>query len=291
MDRHAVTRAVAFGAAVASFVAPFEARAQSLTSLHVRSFTMAIDRTNMRVGERLHLTITAHVDERVLELDNVTLPNLSGFDTLGDERRCVATNRGSACTEAITLEPTVAGDRTIAATIMDAIDAHNGKPSRFSTNTVALRVAPAPPHLPTWVWPLLWSIVLAILPLVLVALAAWALIWGFGRGKRATARMPIAAPLQPPAQAIFVDPAERLRGLVADLARDPTRTRALAVRAALRALVGARDDETLADLALRRDMTDRVRVLGAMRAIERPSFCEDERVAHAVAEALPSLNF
>lgn len=289
MDRHAVTRAVAIGAAVASIAVPCTARAQSLASLHVRSFTMAIDRTNLRVGERLHLTISAHVDERVLELDNVTLPDLSGFDTIGDERRCAASTRGSDCTETLTLEPTVAGDRTIAATIMDAIDARNGKPSRFSTNTVALRVAPAPPHLPTWLWPVLWSIVLAILPLVLVVLAAWALIWGFGRGKRATARASIV--VSPPAPAIFVDPADHIRGLVAELARDPSRKRALAVRAALRALVGARADETLADLTRRRDMTERVRVLEALRAIERASFCEDERVAQAVAEALPSLNF
>ncbi len=289
MDRHAVTRAVALGAAVASVVMPYQARAQSLTSLHVRSFTEAIDRTNLRVGEQLHLTITAHVDERVLELDNVTLPNLAGFDTLGDERRCTASSRGSDCTETLTLEPTVAGDRTIAATIMDAVDARNGKPSRFSTNTVALRIASAPPHFPTWFWPLLWSIALAILPLVLVALAAWALIWGFGRGKRAAARAPYVAPTPPPVP--FVDPADHIRGLVADLAREPTRVRALAVRAALRRLVGARDEETLADLARRRDMTDRVRVLTALRAIERASFCEDDRVAHAVTEALPSLNF
>lgn len=291
MDRHAVTRAVAFGAAVASIAMPLGAHAQSLTSLHVRSFTEAIDRTNLRVGEALRLTITAHVDERVLELDNVTLPNLAGFDTEGDERRCVATSRGSDCTETLTLEPTVAGDRTIAATIMDAIDARNGKPSRFSTNTVALRVVPAPPHVPTWLWPVLWSIVLAIAPLVLVGFAAWALIWGFGRGKRAAARAPVVVSAPPSASASFVDPAEHIRALVADLAREPTRARALAVRAALRRLVGARDDETLADLARRRDMADRVRVLQALRAIERASFCEDERVVHAVTEALPSLNF
>jgi hypothetical protein len=289
MDRLAVTRAVAFCAAVASIAVPCATRAQSLASLHVRSFTMAIDRTNLRVGERLQLTISAHVDERVTELDNVTLPDLSGFDTIGDERRCAASSRGSDCTETLTLEPTVAGDRTIAATVMDAIDARNGKPSRFSTNTVALRVAPAPPQLPTWLRPVLWSIVLAILPLVLVVLAAWALIWGFGRGKRSTARTSVFVP--PPAPAIFIDPADHIRRLVAELARDPSRVRALAVRAALRALVGARDDETLADLTRRRDMTERVRVLEALRAIERASFCEDERVAQAVAEALPSLNF
>ncbi len=248
---------------------------------------MSADRTHLRLGEQLHLTIAAHVDERVLELDNVTLPDLSGFDTLGDERRCTATPRGSDCTETLTLEPTVAGDRTIAATVMDAIDARNSKPSRFATNTLALRVAPAAAQVPSWVAPLLWSILFAFLPLAFVVLAAWALIWGFGRRSPAPL-VPAVIPASPP---VAVDHDVRLRELIADLARDPTRTRALAVRTALRARVGARAEETLADIAARREMAGRERVIAALRAIERASFCEDASVARAVEEALPSLRF
>ncbi len=249
---------------------------------------MSADRTHLRLGEQLHLTITAHVDERVLELDNVTLPDLSGFDTLGDERRCTATSGGSDCTETLTLEPTVAGDRTIAATVMDAIDARNNKASRFATNTLALRIAPAAPHVPSWLGSLLWSILFALLPLAFVVVAAWALIWGFRRGSPAASVVAAAVPASAP---VVVDHDARLRELIAELARDPTRTRALAVRAALRARVGARADETLADIAERREMAGRERVLAALRAIERASFCEDARVAQAVEEALPSLQF
>lgn len=247
---------------------------------------MATDRATVHVGESFHLTIAAHVDERLLELDNVTLPDLSGFDTLGDERRCIATQRGSDCTETLTLASTVAADRTIAATVMDAVDARNGKPSRFASNTVALHVTGVPPHLPTWAGALAWSIVLALSPLVLVAAAAWALIWGFSRTKP----RPVAPPPQLPSP-IVMDPDAGLRDLVAALAREPSRARALAVRAALRERVGARDDETLADIATRREMADRGRVLAALHAIERASFCQDKDVPHAVGEALPSLNF
>ncbi|GAC1522608.1 MAG: hypothetical protein NVS2B8_04020 [Vulcanimicrobiaceae bacterium] len=248
---------------------------------------MAADRTHLRVGETLRLTIAARVDERVLELDNVTLPDLAGFDTLGDERRCSASARGTDCTETLTLQPTVAGDRTLAAAVMDAVDGRNGQPSRFATNTVALRVAGEAPHLPSWLGALAWSIVLAILPLVLVVVAAWALIWGFGRRKPVA----VAVAAAPPSATVAIDPDVRLRELVADLAREPSRVRARAVRAALRARVGARDDETLADIVARRQMADRDRVLAALRAIERASFCEEHDVPRAVEEALPSLNF
>ncbi len=247
---------------------------------------MSVDRDHLRVGERFHLTIAAHVDERVLELDNVTLPDLSGFDAEGDERRCRADGRGTDCSETLTLVPTVTGDRTIAATVMDAIDGRNGKPSRFATNTIELYIADAPFAFPAWIWAVLWSIVLAILPLGFVILAAWALIWGFGRRTAARAIVPVA-----PSAPAAIDPDARLRDLVATLAREPSRTAALAVRAALRARIGARADETFADIAARRQIVDRERVLAALAAIERASFCEDARVGEAVMEALPSLNF
>jgi len=261
--------------------------AQELSALHVRGFTMSLDRTTIRVGESVHLTIAAQVDEGVLELDNVTLPDLSGFDTLGDERRCSATSHGSNCIEIITLAPTVAGDRTIAATVMDAVDGRNGKPSRFATNTVALHVLDAPSQLPRWIAPLGWSLLLGIMPLVLVAVAAWALIWGFRR-KVPVPAVPASIPAAPPP---VIDPDVRLRARIADLAREPTRAHALAVRSALRERVGARDDETLADIAARANIADRTRLLAALRAIERVAFCEDERIAHATDEALPWLNF
>ncbi len=262
-------------------------RAQTLETLHVRSFTMSADPASLQVGETFRLTIAAHVDERILELDNVTLPDLAGLDVLGDERRCSASARGSDCIETLSIAPSSAGQRTIAATIMDAVDGRNGKPSRFATNTVALHVAEAPPHLPSWLGEALWAVVLAALPLVSAAFVLYVLFRNFGR------RRPVVRPepVVPAAPVAAVDEGARLRALVAALAADPSRARALAVRAALRDRVGAGSDETFADIAHRyRNGADR-RVLAALAAIERASFCEERNVARAIEEALPSLNF
>ena len=272
--------------ALAAFVAP-PARAQSLVSLHVRSFTMAAAPTQIRVGDTFKLTISAHVDEVLLELDNVTLPNLAGFDVLGDERRCSATGRGSDCVETLDVSPTVAGDRTIAAAIMDAIDARNGKPSRFSTNSVALRVSDAPPHLPPWIGELVWSLVLAIVPLAAAAFVLYAILRNFGKRTTVAVRT-LAVPPPPPPP---IDRDAELRAMVAALAADPSRERALALRGALRERLGAREDETLADLGRRYRNGSHPHLIVALGAVERASFCEDARVARAVEEALPSLNF
>lgn len=248
---------------------------------------MTAEPASLRVGETLRLTIAAHVDEVLLELDNVTLPDLTGFDVHGDERRCSATGRGSDCVETLEISPNVAGDRTIAAAIMDAIDARNGKPSRFSTNTIALRVADALPRIPAWIGEVFWSLALAALPLLAAGFVIYAILRNFGRRRPVLRREPIAAPEPPRA----IDREAYLRDLVAALAAQPSRQRALAVRAELRERLGAREDETLADLANRYRNGTHPRLLAALGAIERPAFCEETRVARAVEEALPSLNF
>ena len=75
---------------------------------------MSVDRATVAIGDQFHLTISAHVDEKIAQLDNLTLPDLAGFDSLGDERRCfAAASGGSDCVETVTLSATIAGPRAI----------------------------------------------------------------------------------------------------------------------------------------------------------------------------------
>jgi len=252
---------------------------------------MTADRTAVHVGEPFHLTISAHVDEEVLELDNVTLPDLYGFESLGDERRCTATPRGTDCVETLTLDATEAGDRTIGPTTMDAIDARNGKPSIFATNSVTIHVAgPAPLSVASGVVgafarTFLFVLFRALGIAALLALCVVLVRWAFGRPRTGVTPQPLVSASPPP----LPTRDERLRDRVGELAREPTRERAMAVRALLREELGARDDETLGDLSARRAGSDANGSLAALAAIERAVFCEDERVAEAVREALPSL--
>jgi hypothetical protein len=249
---------------------------------------MSVDRASVAVGEPFHITIGTHVDERVVELDNLTLPDLSGFESLGDERRCVASGTGSECMEIVTLDATVAGRRTIAGATLDAIDARNGKPSRFTTDAVTIDVTGAAPDpVGDTISNFLFGAIRGAIVFVLVVVGVFALIWGFASRRRTSMPPPPpAVPYVPVAQPP-PDPLARFRELVDELARDPSRANVRKVRDAMRASVGARDEETFGDLAARHAAEPAV--LDALGAVERAAFCEDDRVADAAREAIPFL--
>ncbi len=270
---------------LAPIVAP--ASAEALARLHVRAFTLTADPKSLRVGDTLRLRIVARLDERVSQLDNVTLPDLSGFDSLGDERVCTSSASGSECSEVMTLTPTVAGDRTIAPATLDAIDARNGKPSHFATNPITIHVDPAasqPPDVPNAPNALVDDLLRPLAILVIVGAAAYALLWGFGRRKTAPPPVPPPAPSAPPAS---VDP---LPQLIAALAEQRTRARVVALRDELRRRIGAREHETLGDLLRRRAAGADATFVDVLRALERAAFVDDAQLARAIDEALRALS-
>jgi hypothetical protein len=275
--------------ATASFFAGASdaAGAQTFATLHVRKFTMSVDRSTVGLGEPFHLTIATHVDEPVVQIDNLTLPDLSGFDSLGDERRCVASAAGSDCIETVTLAATIAGSRTIAGATLEAIDARNGKPSRFTSDSVTIVVTGATADdLGGLVAGFLFGALRGAIVTGLIVVAVLALLWGFAARRKSVARPRDVAPsaVEP---AAAPDPDAPFRELVAAFEREPTRANALRVRHLLRENIGARPAETFGDLAARRAADPGV--LAALGAVERAAFCEDARVADAAREALPFL--
>jgi len=274
------------------------ADAQMLERLHVREFTLSSDLKNPRVGDTFKLIITIKVAEQLAEINNLTLPDLSGFDAVGDERRCTATPAGSECTETVLLTPATPGDRTIGSATLDARDANaKDRPSRFATNTLLLHVepAPAPPAFngfPATITGLLWSTLRSFLILVALAAGLWFLLWRLTRPRKpkpARAPVPLVDPIPPNARPQPFDFDTEFAALVESLRKEPTRTRAFAVRDALRWWLGAREDETTGDLAARHANDGALPRVDALRAVERAAFCEDPRVEHYVQEALPAL--
>jgi hypothetical protein len=269
----------------APFVAP--AAAQQLIRLHVRQFEMSADPISLRIGETLRLKIVTRVDENLLELDEVTLPDLSGFESLGDERQCATAYRGSRCTETITLTPTVAGDRTIAGATLEAIDASSGRAVRFSSNSVVVHVAgaPAPNY---YLQGLLEGLIRPFGILLLVAALGYAALWGWRRRPKPVVVQP---PPQPPAPTVQAapPPPPALRGLVETLQRTPSRANVFAVRAELRRRIGAREEETLADLRARGATRGDADLDAALRATEFAAFADESRLDGAIAAALEPL--
>ncbi len=275
--------AVAFaGAAVA-------ARADAYATLHVRSFTMSVDRATVDLGEPFHLRIATHIDERVAQIDDLTLPDLAGFDSLGDERRCMSSATGSDCDEIVTLAATIPGTHTISGATFDAIDARNGKPSRFTADSIVVNVVgvPVPDQNGGVFEGLAFGILRAALILALVGIALFALVWGFALRRRKPRPAFASAPAFVPGPEPSPDPDAWLRDLARTLEQDPSRASALRVRHALRAAMTARETETFADLRARGAAPPAQ--LAALGAVERAAFCEDDRVADAVREAVPFL--
>ena len=271
------------------------ARAQMLDRLSVGTFRLTADPTRLHVGETMRLIMRIHVDQRIAELNNVTLPDLSGFDVLGDERTCVAARKGTDCSETITLSPNVAGVRTLAPVTLDAVDVHNRKASRFATNSVTVTVLPGAPTtaplVPGAVSSVLSGVLRTLLTLALAVLAILAVVWGFGRARHVRApAMPVAPlprPVAPPPSPV-PDRETRLRAAIERLRADPSRAGALEVRTLLRERAGAREEETLEDLA-GRGLRDSA-LFEALTGIERASFVEEARVSDAARAALPSLD-
>jgi hypothetical protein len=273
---------------LAPIVAP--ASAQTLARLHVRTFTMTAEPKSLHVGESLRLRIVAHVDENVGQLDNVTLPDLAGFDSLGDERVCASVGRGTDCTEVLALSPTEPGDRTIGPTTLDAIDARNGKPSHFATNSVTIHVIGAGPQPSNVTRALVDNLLRPLMILGFVGAAAYALLWGFGRRRSREPATPNHVTLSEVSAANEVEAPTKLADLIAALERDRSRKNILAVRDELRRRVGAREEETLGDLLRRRAAGDDAALVGALRAVERASFVDDSRLPSAIDDALRALS-
>jgi hypothetical protein len=281
----AILASVVFSASVAG--------AQTLTSLHVRKFELSLDQQSVSVGAPFHLILTAHVDEAIAALDNVSLPNLAGLEDLGDERRCTRAKNGTDCVETLTLDATAPGDRTIGPATLAAVDAQTGRPRTFESNLVTIHVTGQPKiandtEVTSAVTDMLWAAARTAGTFVLVALALWGLLWAAFRRPHAPLPPPRAPAPEPPPPPI-PDWERRLRDAVDALVREPTRANAIAVREALRAHVGAREEETFADLVARNATNGRSETLAALAAVERAAFCEDARVPEAIREALPFL--
>jgi hypothetical protein len=176
------------------------AGAQALQRLAVRDFNLSADAARLQVGGTLRLTMRVHVDQPVDQLDNVTLPNVSGFDILGDERQCATAGRGTDCSETLQMSPNAAGTYTIGPVTLDSIDPRTNRPTHFATNVVTVTVTPAaggagPIEVPS----LLYDVMRQILILAIAAIIVLVLIWGLGLSRRrgpAPAYLPEAPPVR-----------------------------------------------------------------------------------------------
>lgn len=274
----------AFGA----LFAPAAAQS-SLQRLTVTQLTLGSNQSGPQVEVPFELIVTAHVREHVSELRNLDLPVLTDVELLGDEHALIAGPKGTTYTERIRVVAHHSGAITIDPVTLDAIDARDGKPKRYSSNALTLLVgggvAAVTPafDLAAAIGTLLrW-----LIPLLAIAI----IIAAFMRRRRPVQALPaphpVPIPEQPPAPVRTRQ--DRLRDARTVLAASRTRPTVLHIRTMVREMVGADDAETLADV-LRRTTPDAGAMRALLVALERAAFTHDDDFQRAVNDVLDALN-
>ncbi len=267
------------------------ARAQSgLHVLHVENLGMRADKLRVRVGEPFHLAIHVRVREDVAALDELQIPDVGTMQVLGDERHTNHSPAGTDVTETLTLEPVTRGRFTFAPAYLDAIDARDRKPKRFSANHPVTVIVDAPPGVPALVGEDLGLLLRRLLGGVLIVLGvvgAVVLLVLLGRTRRRR-ELPVVPAPQPP---VAPPPPPRTpRDEVAAALRAyrvaPAAAALAALRGALFTAAGAAPGATLRD-ALRATGDQRLRaaLLAAERAAFGPAHVRDAASAELVDAA------
>lgn len=266
-----------------------QARAQSLQLLDVTSFTLSSDTGAPQLERPFHLIIAVSVAESESRLDNLVLPSFFGLEELGDARRLVAGSNGTRYRETITVVAHRSGTIHVNPAYLDAVDARDGRPTRFISNALVLHVGgglEAPAAVARGVFRLLPAGG-GIAALLLLAGALLLLLLRRSRvpAQQRPAHEGVAQPARlPPATA----PADRLRAFRERLSTHPERSTVLELRRYLWALAGAGTGETLADV-LRRPGAHDLAVRTVLRAAERAAFCPEPHLHRAIREVLASL--
>jgi hypothetical protein len=264
-------------------------RAQSLQRLTVTQLTLSADTTTPHIEVPFHLIVTARVRERITELDNLDLPILAELELLGSERTTVASRGGSTYREIITVVAHHSGAITIAPVTLDATDARNGKNFRYSSNSLTLHVAGPEAAIAAAgdAWQGLRTLLSALVRLALILAGLVGIVFLVATlVRRRPAPLPVVT-LAPPTPVVR-DSQTSLREALTVLQRDRTRAGAMRARHIVRAMVGATDAETLADV-LRRPLATDPEVRNLLRALERAGFTHDADVPPAVAAAVAQL--
>lgn len=275
--------AARLGVAVAAIVLLLAAgaQAQQYQRLHVRAFTLSTDTPRPQLEQPFHVSVTISVAENLTHIDNVYLPTFFGAEELGDVRQTTHGSGGTTYRETLTLVAHRRGILSISSAYLDAVDARDGKPKRFISNSLRVPVGGGPV---TAMWDALRTILYVVIAIAAAGAAIFVLAVIFLRGRT---RLP-AAPAPPPMQQIaqpVSDPARELANAFTLLRERRDRGAVLLLRGVLWHAAGASPGETLGDV-LRRPAAADERLRRLLMMVERAAFIEQARLSQAVDDVL-----
>lgn len=247
---------------------------------------MRADSVHPQLEKPFHLIVNAHFKETLDSVDFLVLPNLAELEDLGDERHTLGSQNGTDFTEVITVVAHRTGTIHLAPAFLDAIDARDGKPKRFSSNDLTLTVQGGALEDPLGaagtVLRTLLRIVAAGIVLLLLGLIFLKRPW--------KAAPPVAAPEAPvlpeppPAPSLR----DRLRADLETLELRRTRANVLAVRKTLWEHAGAAEGETLSDVLSKLANADPA-LHPVLRLTERAAFIQDDFLQGAIDDMIAAL--
>ena len=258
-------------AALLAFGAPGLCGAQQLQRLHVASVALTADTQAPRVRRPFDVTVTIHVADRVNRLDGVYLPSVAGAQAVGQERQLQSGASGTTYRATLRLIAEEGGELVITPAYVDAIDARDGKPKRFLSNSLRLKVTAREsigrgPR---------WTAVLLVCFLPALAACASLLIL-----RRLPRRETVVAAAAPPAACDMA-----LETALASLRTQPTRSAVLEVRRVLWRRIGAQSGQTLCDvLGQNRSLDPGHRML--LAGVESATFVEEAQLQAVVGAIL-----
>jgi hypothetical protein len=286
-------RALSAGLALLA-LAPAGAAAQGYPVLHVVALAQHADRLTVEPSGIFHVTIHVRITQRRDRLDELILGSFSDCEIISNETVRTALPAGTDFVERLTIQALAPGEATISPAYIDAIDPRLGRPMRYSSNAVRVRVAgglPVQLDLHGWgenVRRLLVAV--AIVASLFAAVFVVAVVFVRRRRRPQPAAERVAMPLapRPPSPPPVPEGPARLEAALERFRRERSVAALVALRAELFAVAGARAGATLVD-ALRasggRDDALRAALLAAEAALFGPA-AEREAAGDALLAAL-----
>lgn len=264
---------------------PGVAGAQTYPRLHIAEFTQRADRATVEPDGVFSVTIHVKIAQHRDRLDELILGSFDNCEIISNETVRTARPAGTDFVERLTVQALQPGEATISPAYIDADDPALGKPMRFSSNAIAVRVLGSAPFAGT-LRSLTDSVKRLLVAGAIVAglfAAAFVLVVLFVRRRKRPARSAAAVTVTPPEAPRPPAPqptsGERLARATAAYRSERSETTLLDLRTTLFALSGVAGGATLLD-ALRalgeRDRDLRAALLAAEAAAFGPAA---ERVA------------
>jgi hypothetical protein len=268
-------RFVAWVAAVV-VLQPVVAAAQTYPRLHIAEFLQQADRATVEPDGVFSVTIHVKIAQRRDRLDELILGSFDNCEIISNETVRTVLPNGTDFVERLTVQAQLPGEATISPAYIDANDPARGKPMRFSSNAIRVRVLGSAPFVSAM--RTLGATVRRLLSSVTIVAglfaAAFVLIVLFFRRRRKPARVPAVAVTQPVAAAPPVKETtgrERLAQAAQAYRRDRSEGALVDVRSVLFGLSGAGSGATLLDAL--RALGERSRDLrAALLAAEAAAF-------------------